>query len=425
MKDNKIKDSKLLTILFPLLGLYYSIFKLNWRQKKWVLIIFITIFGSIMQFPENSDAETHKENVYSHYVGLSKHKFFNELKHIITLDPLPQSNDDVYIHVISYLTGSILNWPSLFFIIVSFIFGYFYINALSKILKWNKNVKIQIISILLILLFIIYRGIDSMQSIRSWTGAWVLFNGVVGYFQTKQKKYWLFILSSPLIHAAYFLMAIPAYLIVLFNNKIPFKIIIFFYFASFLITIPSEPIIQQLNRTELGQNKVRSYYTENKNQNEIEMQEGNWYVKYGKKKALHWGSNFMAFTLILFGFYEKKMTRLEAGLFSTGLLMAIFANLGDFFYAFYNRTMINSGLYILATTILLTTRGQLFNKTSGNLILKKIMIWISILIFIPKIVYTIANLLYYTSIYIFAFPFIGWIDSDLNVSIREVISLLI
>jgi len=47
--------------------------------------------------------------------------------------------------------------------------------------------------------------------------------------------------------------------------------------------------------------------------------------------------------------------------------------------------------------------------------------WICILIFVPKIVFFIAEFLIMTSVFILGFPVLGWIDNDLNVSIRDVI----
>ena len=114
------------------------------------------------------------------------------------------------------------------------------------------------------------------------------------------------------------------------------------------------------------------------------------------------------------------MTKLEMGLFSVGLMMASLANLSNFVFTFYTRTMANAVLYILATVVLLAIRGELLRNNGSKLILTRIMLWISILIFVPKVVYTLANIIYYTSFYMLAAPFLGWLP-DLNVSIREVL----
>ena len=192
--------------------------------------------------------------------------------------------------------------------------------------------------------------------------------------------------AAPLIHFAYFAMAIPAYLII-FIRKLSPKIFIIIYISSFFININPSGIITKLKRNELGEQKVQSYYdpkedpilarTQNKNLN--------WYAEFGKRKATNIGGNAFAITLILCGFFRKRMTKIEAGLFSTGLLMASMANFGDFVFTFYSRTMANAVLYILATVTLLLIRGELLKGTGKKLIITKSLVWISALIFVPKI----------------------------------------
>ena len=195
------------------------------------------------------------------------------------------------------------------------------------------------------------------------------------------------------------------------------------YLSSFFVNVNPGGVLNRLKENELGKTKVSSYYREDGDPilARIEKQQNAaWYTKYGKRKAAYWGGNAFALTLILTGFFKKRMTKLEAGLFATGLMMASLANFGDFVYAFYSRTMANAVLYFLATVVLLATRGELLKGSGLKLIATKVMLWVSVLIFIPKVVYTLANIIYYTSFYILAAPFLGWLP-DVNISIREVI----
>ena len=407
----------ILTLVSPVIAFFLSL-KLSWNQRKWTLIFIITIFGSILQFPEHADSARYIKKVNNHYVGLSFNDFSDELLNAVTFRPDLKESADIYIHLVSYLIGGVLGLPRLFFMVIAFVYGYFYVSALSKILVYDKHTKKPFVFNALVLLLIIYCGIDSMQSVRTWTGMWILFNGVLGYFQTKKTKYLWLMLCAPLVHFAYFGMALPAYLVVFINRLSP-KVFILAYILSFFVSIASGGIINQISRTELGERKVQGYYNESLDL--MDQGKGVWYLRYGKRLAMNWGCNALAFTLIICGFYKKRMNYLEASLFTTGILMATVANLTTFIPAFYNRLMINSGLYILAVVVLLLVRGVLLSKNGFSLTVRKAMIWISVLIFFPKIVYTIANYLYYFSIYVFAFPFIGWWSADSNVSIREVI----
>jgi hypothetical protein len=79
----------------------------------------------------------------------------------------------------------------------------------------------------------------------------------------------------------------------------------------------------------------------------------------------------------------------------------------------------------VATTTMLVIRGELLKPGGFSLELRKLMIYISLLIFVPKYIYTLANLLYYTSVFVLGFPIIGWFAGENNIVIRKFIDLLL
>jgi hypothetical protein len=108
---------------------------------------------------------------------------------------------------------------------------------------------------------------------------------------------------------------------------------------------------------------------------------------------------------------------------TTALLMASLANFLSFAYALYSRTMANASIYILAVMVLLVLRGVFHANVMSRL--KKLGVWIGILIFIPNVVYFTSVFLLQTSLLLFAFPFINLIDTDINMSIRDLVDLFI
>lgn len=418
-----LKYNTLLILISPALGLYHAVRGLGWQSRRWSLILLVTLFGATMYIPEEADASRFQQNVYDHYLNLSFNQWSYELYKTLMFSPEPGTKGDVYIHILSYLAGAVLGLPGIFFTLVSFIFGYFYINGLYKVFRGEYKIKITFLFLFLSIIFIIFNGVDSLQTVRTWTGAWVLFNGVLGFHQTGKKKYLLLMLAAPLFHVAYFAMALPAYAVI-FIKKLSPKFFILAFFISFFITINPEGIIKQLQTTDIGADKVQGYYRPDDDASLDMMQQNNknWYTTYGKGPSRYWGTNALAFCLILFGLFSKrKMTSLEIGLFSTGLLMITFANLMDFIDAVYNRTMVNAGVYILATVVLLLIRGELLKAKGTQLFFRKLMLWISVGIFIPQIVYTLANMLQFTSIFMVATPFMRWFFGEGNISLREFI----
>ncbi|AWH85128.1 hypothetical protein HYN59_08330 [Flavobacterium album] len=426
MRENQSKGfAILLLFVSPAIALFSAVKHLEWKHKKLVLILFITIYGSLLKYGEGSDAAVYYQLLNS-YDNMSFSEFFLRLEHIITFNPLPGSPNDVYVHVLAFFSSSILGMHDVFFPIVGFIYGYFYVTAMSKILVWEKGRKLTLSLLLIVILFIIHRSVTSFQTVRTWTGMWVLFNGVLGYHQTRQKKYVLLMCCAPLIHFAYFVIALPAFA-ALYIRKIPAKVIIAVYIISFFTSFNPGGILDAAKENSLAETKVGAYYRENAEGEGIDpimerMEESNavWYAKYGKTDSVYYGGHAFAFLLILSGYFKKKMTQVEIGLFGTGLMMAILANFGAFSYAFYSRTMANAVVYILGAVSLLAIRGAFSFRDTHNPRLMRFLNWVCILVFVPKMVFFVADLLVMTSVFILGLPFIGWVSSDLNISIREI-----
>jgi hypothetical protein len=375
------------------------------------------LFGATIVL-KNSDGAVFIQMVYDHYIDLSFSQWWYELGRMLVFELVPGTKGDVFVHILSYITGSLLGFPELYFFLVSFIYAVFHIKSLSRILVWEKAPPSWLFWALIIV-FISYRSIDNLQTVRTWTGLWVLFYGTFRYHQTHKPIYLLLMLSAPAFHFAYLLMALPAYVVIFIRRLTP-KVFILIYFASFFVTIDPTEILQFLKTTELGERKVNGYYDES-GEGHIVAADTNWYYAYGKYWSLQRAPNFLAVSIIIFGLYSRNSMRpLEIGLFSTGLLMASLANIGDFIPSFYSRTSVNAGIYITATTVLLLIRGELLRAKGYALLIRKLALWISIGAFIPYIVYVAANLIQFTSMFMLVLPFIGFF-SDLNMSIRELI----
>jgi hypothetical protein len=316
--------------------------------------------------------------------------------------------------------------PGQYFIFVSFVFSYFYISSLEGILQWDRTQSKSLLFWSLVLLFITYRTIDTLQSVRTYTGAWVLFYGVYRYHLTKKIKYLWLMLCAPLIHVAYFIIALPAfgYIVV---KRLPAKLVILLYFSSFLLSVNPTAIVRQLQSTELGARKVDSYYKEDPSQyREVPEERGqSFYKEYGRGWALKNAPHFVVVAIILFGLFSpKRMTSLETSMFTTGILLATMANIGGFIPVFYNRTMVNAGLYILAALVMLLIRGELLNAKGYTLVFRKGSLWFVFLAFVPYLFFVASNVLQFTSIFMLAGAPAGFFE-EFNMSIREFLGLVI
>lgn len=412
----------ILLIVSPVLSLVYALRNLNDKSKLLFLTLFGTIYGSTINYLEGNDAWTHVQAM-KRYSDITLNRFFNQLVDIITFSPSPDSSSDLYIHLLHGIS-SVFQSPILLFTIVGTVYGYFYGSALLKVIKISKGHRITVLAFLMLFIFVTFRSYDNMQTIRSWTGMWVLFNGVVGYYQTKNKRYILLMLFSPFFHLMYFFICIPA-LLLFFFKTLPRKLIIAIYLISFGMNVNTLLVIDIASGNELAESKLGSYYRITPDGEEIDTvgerkKESNavWYAKYGKAVATNIGGHFFIILFVLVGYYRKEvMTQVEYGLFSVGVLTAALSNFLSFSSTFHNRTMNVATVYILAVLVFMVLRGHFTLKSASRW--KYVEVWIGVLIFVPRIIYFSSDVMYRTSMLIFGFPFLRFFGEDFNFSIRD------
>jgi len=415
----------ILLVFSPIVGLFFAVRNLGDKAKLLFLTLFGTIYGLTINYIEGNDAWTHAHNLESYY-NLDLNEFIKRLVDIITLNPSPHTPSDLYIHFLNGIAGSIFQSPVILFGIVGTVYGYFYGNALIKILRVKKETKITLITFILISLFITYRSFDNMQTIRSWTGMWVLFNGVLGYYQTKNKKYILLIFLTPLFHLMYSFIALPALLLLLFKTP-PRKVIIGIYLISFVTNINTLSVVNLASENELAERKLSSYYRIGEDGEEIDpiklRKEGSnavWYAKYGKSVVVHIATNYFLLLFIITGFYSKQfLNKLEYELFSVGMLTAALSNFLSFSASIGGRTMSVAALFVMVVLVLLSLRNGF--KLEKIPLWKHVLTYLGLLIYIPRLVYFLSDFMYRTSMSIMAFPFMRIFGEDFNFSIRDFI----
>ena len=200
-----------LTLLFfvsPFLGVY-QLFKI--KDEK-VITLFGTLFfglvGSVFVYLEGTDGHSHLMNAKAQYSNMSFGDFLMQAYDAITFNAV-EGAADIYIHTLSYLSASVLRTPELIHVFSGFVLGYFFTKSTLLVLKGQLKTKKSYILIGLITLFVLIKSIEALNSIRMWTGMWVLFYGTYNYSINKEKKYFFVILFSVFIHFAYAVILIP------------------------------------------------------------------------------------------------------------------------------------------------------------------------------------------------------------------------
>jgi hypothetical protein len=380
-----------------------------------------------MTFAPGADGERHQARV-NLYTDMNLSEFMNGAHNISQFKRASTGAQDFYIYVLSYFSGGILGLPGVFFTLVAFIYAIFYINSLLRVKSMVSTPAKLLPNWYHIFFFflIINISIEGINTVRTYTGLYVGFFGVISYLQSKKSKYLLFIIAPVLTHVAYFLMIIPIIMATLLGTRyMNFYILLFF--ISFLVDINSSVITSSLDSTETGAEKVHAYYEE-----DIEdtyqlstSKKGNWYVSLGKAGLNNVAIKFLAFGLILLGLY-RKMNPVSKGLFCVGILAITWANFMKFIPAVHFRTMSNASVYILASSVLFLSRPieSYRYKNALTTSITQLVLSVFTLMFSVKVIYQFAYLAYTVSIFMLAMPIIPWLDEEINMSIRELIALI-
>jgi hypothetical protein len=413
----------LASIIIPPLLLLDAWKSRSHRFQHYALTFFVTIFGTVCMI-EHGDAVRHLAVVERYYNTLGFADFLTQLWQIITFQDTASGARDVYKHVLSYITGGVLNAPFLFYPIVAGVYGYFFAGSVLYILQHAslKRLNYVLLATIFVLLFI--KGIDGFYTVRTWTGMWVLVYACLKYYETRKWRYLLLMFAPPLIHFGYFLMAIPAWIVLAAGSRTMLYSAILVA-STFFNFIPAQPVTQQLSQTEAGSIAVSSYLREEERDAiesfEQQQQQTNFYNAYRKSGLQRWAPAILAFTLIGSGIYLRNMSPYQRRIFSVGVLMLAFSNLTWFLYAVHNRTLLIATVFILAGYLMARLDPETAPRFRGLPPYYQWGLHLSLLFFFPLMLFNLSMLSERLNIWLFAAPFVSWFFPEADISIKELL----
>lgn len=414
----------LVGLFSPLSMLLLGLRNSNFDYKRWALILFVTFYGSVIFLSDTNDGFRHQQNVYNTYGNMDLGEFFSTTWDIVSFKAVEGTKGDLFIHFISFFVGSILKAPKLFFVFVSFVYGYFYAGSIMLVARHYVVSKYSRLLFSLFALFVLWKNIEGVNTVRTWTGLWVLFYAVSHYILYRKKRYLFLIFAPPYIHFSYFLMAVPAWFVVFFQRYVTQVGFVVVFALSFLFSFNASKAVEYVESTELGQTR-RGYVLDETNVTFIEKRQetnerrmkGSWYQQLNQKGFHKIG--FFIIVIAAFFFATKSQSNFfEFTLLNVGMMNIALANYLSFIFAVYTRSAIIGEVFVLAFVVVYLSKILRVKETNQARIFKR-MLLIAFLFFIPFIFYKIADMIYYISIFVVAFPFIPWLESTLNVSIRE------
>ncbi|MBX9889405.1 MAG: hypothetical protein K2Y30_15910 [Flavobacteriaceae bacterium] len=421
----------LIFLISPFLGIV-KVFKI--KDEKTITFFGTLLFGlvgSTFVYIKGTDGHSHLMKAIVFYTDMSLGDFFTKTYEIITFNSTKGSTD-LYLHIISYLSASVLQNPSLIHVFAGLVLGYFFTKSVLLVMRDNLETKKGYILIGFIVLFLLVKSIGALNSIRMWTGMWVLFYGTYSYAINKEKKYLYIILFSVLVHFSYVLILIPVVISYVAQKR---KIIVTFVYAlSFFTTlgfsvfqayIPESDLLEKKQKyTVIDSNEKAKLFEKTAQNAKAANANLNFYKGSGEINYLNY--SIVGLTILLLFFYLRRETDAKLNfLIAIGVGLYTFANLVSFSPALQGRSKTIAATFILAAAIHLQftmNKYLLSQKTKRIFNTGFVLFLISV---IPMFLFQISDIMYNISFFILLFPQVSWFLGDGDYSIRGVIGLLI
>lgn len=421
------------SLVFPWLLLVAAWQAKSFRYRHWMLTAFVTLYGATITIAfdplgHGPDGVRHLLHVHTFYVGMGGEQFLADLWRILTFQQAETPAADVYKHVLSYVTGGVLGIPELFFPIVAFVYGYFFTGSLLLVFRNFGSTKVTYVLVALAAVFFLIKNIEGVNTVRTWTGMWVLVYACLKYYETRQLRYVVLMFVPPFIHFGYFIMAIPAWLVLILGNR-PQVYAALFVLSSFTTFFNPGTVVELVATTEIGEHRTRAYFQEGT----LATQEM-WAMAQGRGQRIwltleqvgvqKWALNVLVYTLLVTGVYFSVMTRFQKTIFSIGLLTITLSNVTWYLSAVSNRSWIVGATFLLAAFLLVRTDPVTRPRLPIGKPAYKLGLNVSVVLFLPYFLYNLSVLLDYPSVFMLGFAFVPWVFPDLNMSMKEGLQFL-
>lgn len=398
------------------------------RYRHWLLTLFMVVLGFVALIDASGDARRHLMDVELVYSEMSLGLFLDDLWRILTFQLTETGTKDVYKHVISWLFGGILGLPQLFFPFVAGVYGYFFAGSVLHVLRHFTLSRANYVVLAFVFVLLMLQGIDGYFTVRTWTGMWILVYACLKYYEQPRLRYLLLMFVPPFIHLGFFVLALPAWFVLVFGSR-PFAYVVIFALSSVTTILPQDEITQQIARTERGAAQVQGYYTQEQSSAIDEFmgarQTTNWYNAYRRAGIQRWAPTVLVITLLSCGFYLRWMTRYQKRIFSIGLLTLAFSNMTWFLFAVHNRALGISMTFLLGAFLMARLDPSTQHRFNGLPPYYKWGLHLSLLLFAPLMAYETSILLERYGFYSLGAPFMALLAPESNMDFKEAIRMLL
>lgn len=228
-------------LLNPIIGLLYSLKRINTRGSMVVIFSFFLLFG--LSFTVDSvlfsdDATRQYLDGMSHratfelYAGMTWSDFISSLKGAF----IGEGERDFYAPTIKFLVSRVSDNYHLFFLVISLVFSFFCLKSFEYLVK-DPAYDNSWIAYALAYMFLLIQ-IFQINGVRFYTAAWIAIYSLFKIYVDYDRKYLILLLLTPLVHRAFLFLYIVLVIKYFFGKYNQLWIGLFFlsFFLSELIS---------------------------------------------------------------------------------------------------------------------------------------------------------------------------------------------
>ena len=430
-KDRQQKGYILLLLFVsPILALFNILKLKNNRDITFFGTLFFGMIESLYIYSDGNDGFKHRFLVEQNYIGMSFNEFLSQSYDILTFNA-GEGTTDFYLHILSFIAGSVFNIPELLHVLAGLVLGYFYTKSVLLIIGDNLQQKKNYILMGLIVLLLLIKSISALNSIRMWTGMWVLFYGTYGWAKTKNIKYFTAILFSTVVHFSYVVIIILVAISYLIRERK--RLLVLIYIISFFTSFGFSYFESFVPKSELFEAKQEQYAIDSEEKAErfekryedakVINSNKSFYSASGQENYVNY--SIVGLTILMLFFYLKKESDKNfMFLISIGVGLYTFSNIVAFSPSLQNRTKVIAATFLLAAAIQLyytLYRYRLSVNAKKRFDFGLICFLLSST---TMVLYQISFILQGFSFFLLMFPELSWLLGDNDFSLREALDFL-
>jgi len=420
----------LLLFLSPFLSLFKILKLKNNKDITFFGTLFFGMIGSLYIYSNGNDGFTHRSLVERNYSGMSISEFLSQSYDILTFNA-GEGTADFYLHILSFIAGSIFNIPELLHVLAGLILGYFYTKSVLLIIGDNVQQKKNYILMGLIVLLLLIKSISALNSIRMWTGMWVLFYGTYGWAKTKNIKYFIAILFSTVVHFSYVVIIIPVAISYLIRERK--RLLVLIYIISFFTSFGFSYFESFVPKSELFEAKQEQYAIDSEEKAErfekryedakVINSNKSFYSASGQENYVNY--SIVGLTILMLFFYLKKESDKNfMFLISIGVGLYTFSNIVAFSPSLQNRTKVIAATFLLAAAIQLYYTLYRYRLSINARKRFDFGLICFLLSSTTMVLYQISFILQGFSFFLLMFPELSWLLGDNDFSLRKALDFL-